>query len=77
MPLPLLYAKAARALSVMGKLLRIRSGQSPAALELLTHDTVTDVAVDLDVVQRLFGFQPRRLRDSIDYLERDPSQTPS
>ncbi len=72
-PLPLLSVKAARALSVMGKLLRIRHGQAPAALELLALDTVTD----LDVVQRLFGFQPRRLRDSIDYLEQDPSQAPS
>ncbi len=72
-PLPLLSAKVARALSVMGKLLRIRNGQAPAALEPLARDTTAD----LDVVPRLFGFQPRRLRDSIDYLEQDPSQAPS
>jgi len=76
-PLPLLSAKTARALSIMGKLLRIRNGQAPAALELLARDTTADLAVDLNVVQRLFGFQPRRLRDSIDYLEQDPSQAPS
>ena len=72
-PLPLLSAKAARALSVMGKLLRIRNGQASAALELLARDTTAD----LDVVPRLFGFQPRRLRDSIEKLDQDPPQAAS
>ena len=72
-PLPVLSAKAARALSVMGKLLRIRNGQAPSALELLARDTTAH----LDVVPRLFGFQPRRLSDSIENLDQDPPQVTS
>jgi NADH dehydrogenase len=72
-PLPLLSVKAARAIAVTRKLLRIRHGQTLASFELLARDSVTN----LNIVPRLFGFQPRRLRDNIDYLEQDPSQAPS
>jgi hypothetical protein len=57
----------------MGKLLRIQNGHSPAEFELLDIDTVTD----LDVVPRLFGFQPRRLSDSIEVLDQYPPQAAS
>ena len=65
--LPLLSG-AARSVAFLRKHLPIRRGQPPASLEQLAHDSVTD----LDVVPRLFGFQPRGLQDSIDHLDQDP-----
>ena len=62
--LPLLSG-AARSAAFLRKHLRIRRDQPPASLEQLAHDSVTD----LDVVPRLFGFQPRGLQDSIDHLD--------
>jgi NADH dehydrogenase len=73
-PFPPLSVKAARAVAVFSKLLRIRRGQPLASFEIMAHATTTP---NLDVVPRLFGFQPRRLADSIDYLVQDPANAAS
>jgi len=73
-PFPLLSVRSARAVAVLSKLLRIRRGQPPASFEVLAHATTT---TDPHVVGRLFGFQPRRLSDSIENLDQDPPQTAS